>query len=70
MFTVEELKIMLRGVELKISKAQAIYDEKVNLAEERGWEISKAAKNSIDYTASEIEKYKQLKAKIFSEINR
>lgn len=70
MFTKDELKIILSGVELKISKAQALYDEQVNLAEERGWEISKAAKNSIDYVGAKIERLKRLKAKICAEIKK
>lgn len=69
MFTQEELKEMLRGVDLMIKKAKETYYEKVDLAEKRGWDISRAAQNSIDYASDKISQLEQLRAKIREEIN-
>lgn len=68
MFTKEELKEMLSGLNLKIEKTQKIYSEKIEAAESCGWEISKAYQNSIDFVDSKIKRLVQLRDKIYKEI--
>lgn len=70
MFTIEEMKEMLSGINLKIAKAQEIYSEKIKSADSRGWEISQAYQNSIDFAAGEIKSLVLLRKKLFEEINK
>lgn len=65
MFTKEELKQMEIGIGKCMKEYQKIYSQRIQWAEDRGWEVSEAFEESLDNVTRRIEKLNELKKKIY-----
>lgn len=65
MFTKEDLRQMEIGIAKCIKEYQEIYSQRIQWAEDRGWEVSEAFEESLDYVTRKIEKLNELKKKIY-----